>query len=258
MAKGGLSSTGRADDCCGGVLRNMDGYPINDLSLVIGKLCVFHIDVIAGGNDILSVNVHRGHIQHRLRLAHIQIHIAQQSGIVARRVQRTKQDERRKDHDHSIQQFHRSVQVKCHGYNGHHHAEELGRKVLQKHNGYKSHFSLGIRRAVFINGFIQSPALFPCQIVGLNLCNALNILQHLFHQLAVRGILERCNRFGFLLEQRVDGKVQQYTQNGDAADSQVKKKDHKDYEDGCQDSLRHHHDHTGRHIRQRFHTVSGN
>ena len=200
LTKGGLAATGRADDGGGGFLRNMDGYAIDDFALAVGKLHIFHINIVVGGRNVLPINVHRRHIQNGLRLAHIQVNISQQCRVAACTVQRTEQDKGGNNHDHGIQQLHCAVQIKRNGYARNDHADELGCQTLQEHEGDKGDLQFYVCRCVFVDGTIQSLALFSGQIVRLDFRNALNVLQYLFHQLAVRGILGRRNFLCFLLQ----------------------------------------------------------
>ena len=257
MAERCFAATGRTHDGCGGFLRNMHGNAVNSLSLVVRELHILHINIITIRGNIFSVNIHSRHIQHRVCLAYIQVNISQECRVTASTVQCAEQNKGSNDHDHGVQQFHCAVQIKRNGYARNDHADELGCQTLQEHDGDKGNLRFYVCCCVFVDGLIQSLALFSGQIVRLDFRNALNVLQHLFHQLAVRSILYRCDRLCFLLQVAVDGKEQEHTNYGDAANPQVKVQNHQRNHHRGQNALGHHHDNTGGNICQSLHAVGG-
>ena len=154
MAKCGLSASAGTHNGCGGPFRDMQGDAVDDFSFIVGKIYIFHIDGIIGGNNVLSTDIHRFQVKDLLSLIHADIHGAEQRRIISGGIQTGINDKGTDHHGDAHHQLHGPLQIKPEGQQAHDNAGHFGHKVLQSHVRDKCFLQEEIRIHIFIDGCV--------------------------------------------------------------------------------------------------------
>ena len=129
---------------------------------------------------------------------------------------------------------------------------------MHRHAGNQRKLHIRIDLAVSGDRIVELSALLSGQMISLDLCHTLQILQHLLNQFFIGVDLFPRQLAGSLLQPGVRIQEQGKACQQHQSDPPVKEQQHDDDQAGRQHAFTDQHDHAGRHIFQAFHHIRCN
>ena len=173
-----LSASWWTDKGRRGFLRNRKTYVINNLSSVICKIYVIHLNILRFSLNILSINIHILDSQYRFCFINRDINCTKKRRKVAGRIKCSIHQEGRNHHNYSSRKIHSACKIELQREHAHHDSRHLNNPALQWNEWHNFEFHAYVCFRCIINANIQLLIILSDKFKILCFCNTLYKFQY--------------------------------------------------------------------------------